>query len=113
MENIELSTKVAEHDIRIHNLEESLHEIKDIRSGINELRLVTESLSKDVENLLESLKLIREYQKDDHKRLKALEDEPKHQWNSMTRTVFTSIVSVIAGALASGALVLLQMSKNP
>ncbi len=35
-------------------------------------------------------------------RLKKLEDEPAERWNSAKKTAFTTIISVVAGALATG-----------
>ena len=40
-------------------------------------------------------------------RLKKLEDEPAERWNSAKKTAFTTIVSVVAGALATGLIMVL------
>ena len=36
--------------------------------------------------------------------MKVLEEEPKKQWSSIKKTIFTSVLSTIAGALAAALL---------
>ena len=43
-------------------------------------------------------------------RLSALEKEPADRWNNMTRTIFTTIVSTVAGALAAGLIFLIAQN---
>ena len=47
-----------------------------------------------------------EEQKDQGSRLDTLEREPAERWNSAKRTAFTTVVSVVAGALATGLLIM-------
>ena len=43
-------------------------------------------------------------------RLSAPEKEPADRWNNMTRTIFTTIVSTVAGALAAGLIFLIAQN---
>lgn len=65
------------------------------------------SLVTSVEKLAINMKNMLQEQKDQGARLKKLENEPAERWNSAKKTAFTTIVSVIAGALATGVIVMI------
>lgn len=101
---------LAEHEVRLDHIEEEVKEIKDLRSGINDLRLITESLSRDIQNLLDTVKISQKSIDENHSRIKELEQKPAQAWNTMQKTIFTTIVSVIAGSLATA--VLMSILQN-
>lgn len=77
---------------RIKNLEETQGEITKLTISVEKLATAMEQMAKE--------------QTEQGKRLKAIEDIPAHRWTSAMKTAFTSIVGVVAGALAVG---LIQM----
>lgn len=67
---------------------------------------VIQSLALSVDRLATSMDRMAQEQAEQGERLKALEQEPAEHWNSAKRTVITTIVSVVAGALAAGLIIL-------
>ena len=65
-----------------------------------------QKLVTSVEVLAQNIKTMAEELSDQGKRLEALEKQPAERWNNMTRTIFTSVISTLAGGLV-GALVAL------
>ena len=81
---------------RIHELEESQKQIYDLTISVREQTI-------SVKNLTEELKEQRE-------KIRKIEAQPADKWNSMTKTIITSVVSTFAGALVSGVIILLSMT---
>ena len=67
---------------------------------IQELVLSVKELALNMKNMIAE-------QEKQGRRLQALENEPAERWNSAKKTAFTTIVSVIAGALATSLIVML------
>ena len=65
-----------------------------------------QKLITSVELLAQNIQTMTGKISDQGERLEALEKQPAERWNSMTRTIFTSLVSTLAGGLV-GALVAL------
>ena len=59
-----------------------------------------QDLTLSVQELAISVRNMVEVQKEHSDKLAELEARPAQNWNTMTRTAFTTIVSAIAGALA-------------
>ena len=76
--------KVANH--RIDDLEKQQQQIQDLTMSVQELAM--------------SVKNMVEVQKNHSDKLAELEERPAQNWNTMTRTAFTTIISAIAGAAA-------------
>ena len=84
------------------------------RAKSNQHRIdVLEGQSKDLHKLAISVELLAQNmqtmtaeQKEQGKRLTALEKQPAERWNTMTRTIFTTLISTTAGGLV-GALITL------
>lgn len=74
--------KVANH--RIDDLERQQKQIQDLTISVQELAL--------------SVKNMVEVQKAHSDKLAELESKPAQNWNTVTRTVLTTIVGAIAGA---------------
>ena len=64
-----------------------------------------EKLAINMENMLQE-------QKDQGARLQKLENEPAERWNSAKKTAFTTIISVMAGALATGVIMMIAQYIN-
>lgn len=77
---------------RIQELEDSQKRITELTISIDKLATAMEQMARE--------------QTEQGKRLKAIEDIPAKRWTNAMKTAFTSIVGVIAGALAVG---LIQM----
>lgn len=76
--------KVANH--RIDDLERQQKQIQDLTISVQELAM--------------SVKNMVEVQKAHSDKLAELESKPAQNWNTVTRTVLTTIVGAIAGAAA-------------
>ena len=72
--------------------------IDDIEKKVDTIQSLTISVNKLAVNMEQMLNEQKKQRED----IDALKSEPAKQWNSMKRTAFTTIVSVIAGALAVG-----------
>ena len=71
---------------RLSDLEQAVKELSDLVLNIQRLTISVESLTKEVQRQGE--------------RLEVIEQKPAQNWNTMTRTIFTTIISAIAGGLA-------------
>lgn len=99
-ETTSIQVKLENHEQRLVNAE---HRLKDLETDSK----VIMQLSNSVQKLAINMEQMLEEQKEQSARLKALEDEPIETWNNAKRTAFTSIVSTLAGALASSLIWLL------
>lgn len=69
---------------------------------INDLSATTKAvqeLATSVKLMAQNLERMAEELEDQGVRLGALEREPAERWNTMRRTIFTSVVSTLAGGL--------------
>lgn len=71
---------------RLNDLEQAVKELSDLVLNIQRLTISVESLTKEVQRQGE--------------RLEVIEQKPAQNWNTMTRTIFTTIISAIAGGIA-------------
>lgn len=76
----------ARQNHRLNELENTVKQLQDIIMSIQRLTLSVESLTKEVAKQGE--------------RLEVIEQRPAQNWNTMTRTIFTTVVSAIAGGIA-------------
>lgn len=72
-----------------------IQELEDAQKGIMELTL-------SVQKLAQAVEVMAKEQAEQGRRLKVIEEIPGKRWTNATKTAFTSIVGVIAGALAVG-----------
>lgn len=89
---LEHETKSAKH--RLDDLEIQSQAIQDLAMSVKEMSI-------NMSSMLEE-------QKRQGERLNTLEKEPADNWKNMKRTIITSIVSALGGALAAGLIVLLS-----
>ena len=81
---------------RIENLERNIEIIQKIAISVEKLAVNMESMVKEQES--------------QGARLQKLEAEPGERWNTMKRTIFTSIISTMAGGLAVGIMMLIAQN---
>ena len=100
MTNEEIAVKLAEHNKEIGSLKHRATDLEEQNKTIQELALSGKELAINMRSMMEE-------QKEQGGRLDALEREPAERWNSAKRSAFTTIVSVVAGALATGLLIMI------
>lgn len=100
MTNEEIAVKLAEHNKEIGSLKHRATDLEEQNKTIQELALSVKELAINMRSMMEE-------QKEQGGRLDALEREPAERWNSAKRSAFTTIVSVVAGALATGLLIMI------
>jgi len=69
-----------------------------------------QSLTVSVEKMAVNIEAMVKEQQKQGDRLSKLEMEPAERWNNMKRTIFTSIVSTIGGALATAIIMTLAQA---
>lgn len=110
---------------RIDLLEQSVSAQQKIALSVEKLALSMEQMLKEqekqgkrleelekepVKELVHSIERLQKEQEDCSGRLDALEQKPAQQWNNMTRTIFTSVISTISGGLAVGVIMLIAQN---
>jgi FtsZ-binding cell division protein ZapB len=85
---IETISRSKSNQRRIDEIEKKVDTIQELTISVNKLAI-------NMEQMLNEQKKQRED-------IDALKSEPGDRWKSMKRTAFTTIISVIAGALAVG-----------
>lgn len=102
MEHNEFARRIEMEDNRqnkrIDLLEESVRQNASLVTSVEKLAI-------NMENMLQE-------QKDQGARLQKLENEPAERWNSAKKTTFTTIISVMAGALATGVIMMIAQYIN-
>lgn len=100
MTDEEIAVKLAEYGKEIGSLKHRATDLEEQNKIIQELVLSVKELAINMRSMMEE-------QKDQGSRLDTLEREPAERWNSAKRTAFTTIVSVVAGAMATGAIIMM------
>jgi hypothetical protein len=95
MTNEEIVVSIAELKTSNSIVVNRLESVEKSVADINELVIAVKELAFNMKNMSNELRL-------QGQRLSELEQEPAKNWNSAKRTAFTTIVSVVAGALAVG-----------
>lgn len=95
MTDEEIAVKLEGHDHEIGSLKHRMEEQEEQNKVIQDLVMSVQKLALTMEAMLKEQSMQGE-------RLKKLEDEPAERWNSAKKTAFTTIISVVAGALATG-----------
>ena len=93
MENEDIVRELAEQGERIKVANKRIADLEEQQQRIQDLTLSVQELAISVRNMVE-------VQKEHSDKLAELEARPAQNWNTMTRTAFTTIISAIAGALA-------------
>lgn len=100
MTDEEIAVKLAEYGKEIGSLKHRADDLEEQNKTIQELAVSVRELAINMRSMMEE-------QKNQGSRLNILEREPAERWNSAKRTAFTTVVSVVAGALATGLLVMI------
>lgn len=100
MTDEEIAVKLAEYGKEIGSLKHRATDLEEQNKTIQELVLSVKELAINMRSMMEE-------QKDQGSRLDTLEREPAERWNSAKRTAFTTVVSVVAGAMATGAIIMM------
>ena len=93
MTEIEVATKLENHDQHIKSLEKRMESQEKKSESLTELTL-------SVQRLALGMDTMNQKQDDIASRLEEIEKRPAENWNTMTRTILTAMVSAIAGGLA-------------
>lgn len=93
MENEDIVRELAEQGERIKVANKRIADLEEQQQRIQDLTLSVQELAISVKNMVE-------VQKEHSDKLAELEARPAQNWNTMTRTALTTIISAIAGALA-------------
>lgn len=94
---VETAKKLENHEQRIVSTEHRLKKLEEMQQSMNDLIISVNKLAYNMEGMLEELK-------EQGERLKMLENEPADRWKTMQKTAITTIVGVVAGAIATGIL---------
>lgn len=95
MNDEEVAVKIAELGKDSRSLKARVADLEAQQKCIQELAMSVKELALNMRTMMEE-------QKKQGDRLQKLENEPAERWNSAKKTAFTTIVSVVAGALATG-----------
>lgn len=93
MDEVEIARTLENHDQHIKSLERRVSNQEDKMNVLTDLTL-------SVQKLAYSMDTMTQKQDDMNERLLEIEKKPAQNWNTMTRTIFTTIVSAIAGGIA-------------
>lgn len=93
MNNEEIAQAIAVYEERMKVANHRIDDLEEQQKQIQELTLSVQELAMSVKSMVE-------VQKTHSEKISELEAKPAQNWNSMTRTAFTAIVSAIAGAAA-------------
>lgn len=96
----EIAVKLEGHDHEIKSLKHRMDDQEEQTKTLNDLVISVKELALNMKNMIDE-------QQRQGSRLSKLENEPADNWHSAKRTVITSIISTVAGALAAGLIMLL------
>ena len=95
-----------EHDEFVRRIEDEEHRQNVRLNNLENQTQTIQSLALSVDRLATSMDRMAQEQAEQGERLKALEQEPADNWRNVKKTVWTTIASVLAGALATGAIIM-------
>ena len=93
MTETEVAVKLENHDQQIKSLKHRM-------DGAEERGKVLQDLAMSTQKLAMGMEQMNAKQDDMSSRLEEIEKKPAQNWNTMTRTVFTTIVGAVAGGIA-------------
>lgn len=100
MTNEEVAAKFADHENRIKVSEHRISDLEESQKHIYDLTISVKELAISVKNMVEE-------QKEQGERIKKLEAQPGENWNTMKKTILTSIIGTVVGAVLSALFLLL------
>ena len=93
MTDTDIAVKLENHDQHIKSLERRMEAAEERAKILHDLAMSTQKLALGMEQM-------NAKQDDMNERLEEIEKVPAQNWSTMTRTIFTTVVSAIAGGLA-------------
>lgn len=93
MENEDIVKVLTEHSEKLKVANHRIDDLERQQKQIQDLTISVQELAMSVKNMVE-------VQKAHSNKLAELESKPAQNWNTVTRTVLTTIVGAIAGAAA-------------
>lgn len=96
LDEMEVARFMAEYTNRIKVCERRLEKLETIHNQIHSLSMSVHDLAKANNDMLKQMEGQAE-------RLEKLEEQPAENWNLVMRTIITSVVSAIIGAVMAGA----------
>ena len=96
MTNEEIAANIASHEQKIKGLE---HRVKDMEPFVEQIY----KLTTNVELLGQSIKTMAEVQKTQGDEISKLKAEPAEQWKYAKKTIISTIIGAVVGALITGA----------
>ena len=90
-----------EHEEFTRRIDDEEHRQNARIAALEKQTKVIQQLAMSVDRLATSMDRMAQGE-----RLKALEQEPADNWRNVKKTVWTTIASVLAGALATGAIIM-------
>ena len=100
MTNEEVAVTLANHDNRIKVSEHRLDDLEASQKQIYDLTISVKELAISVKSMVEE-------QKEQGERIKKLESQPSENWNTLKKTILTSVISTLIGAVISALFLLL------
>lgn len=93
MDEVDIARQLENHDQHIKSLERRMNTQEEKINVLQELTLSIQKLAYGMDTMTQK-------QDDMNERLIEIEKKPAQNWNTMTWTIFTTVVSAIAGGLA-------------
>ena len=100
MNEIEIAERLTKVEERAKS---NTHQIDELKPVVNEIH----TMSKTMVQLVGEVQHTNENVVELKEKVETLENEPAERWNSMRRTIFTTVVSTVAGALVGAILALI------
>jgi hypothetical protein len=94
MTNIDIEVKLENHDVRLDAVEKSLERLDNIVTNIQDITTSVNKLAINMENMLIE-------QKAQGERIKQLEGEPADTYKLLKRSILTTVISVLFGAVTT------------
>ncbi|HBP24642.1 MAG TPA: hypothetical protein DD632_04305 [Oribacterium sp.] len=92
MDTAELYAKYCAMEEHFKHIDQEIAQIEKRQEDMNELTITVSKLADNMKSMLDE-------QRSQNDRLKLLEDRPAKAWNTMQKTIFTTVVSALAGGL--------------
>lgn len=96
-----------EHEQRLTKVEERSKSNQHRINDLEQIAVEIHTMSKSMVVLCEQMKQTNDSVNKLKDKVDILEQEPAQKWNNATRTAFNTIIGTVAGALATGLIILI------
>ena len=111
MTNEEVAVKLEAHEHEIKSLKHRVNEQEAQSKMLQDLTLSVKEWAINSANMMEEQKKQGERMEKQGERLEQLEKQPAEKWNTVTKTIITSIVSTVVGAAITALLAIVAFSQ--